>query len=47
MIEAITHSKIFTNLFQHEHGVVEQLLQFFVRHVDTKLLKAIQLFASK
>ena len=32
-----------TNLFQHKHGVIEQLLQFFIRHVDAKLLKTVLL----
>ena len=31
-------------LFQDEHVVVEKLLQFLVRVVDTQLLKAVHLF---
>ena len=30
-------------LFQNEHGVIEELLQFFVGIVDTQLLKGVHL----
>lgn len=31
-------------LFQHEHDVVEELLQLFVGEVDTQLLETVELY---
>jgi hypothetical protein len=34
-------------LFQHEHVMVEELLKFLVREVDTQLLEAVELFEGR
>jgi hypothetical protein len=34
-------------LLQHEHVVVEELLKFLVREVDTELLEAVELYEGR